>query len=136
MLQHMLRQPVRLRTLTVNIHLRAMHRRIHIGIAVNAHKVVRPPAVGGIHPHGKTAGIVRPQNYIRRFPAQPHLKAGVRQQKPRQHRADFIVHILLPQPMALSSGIVPHRVMPLVNKNSDCHKDYHLSQFIVCWPQR
>ena len=50
--QHMLGQPVGLGVLLVNIDLAAVDCRIDIGIAVDADKVVRRPAVGQVHARG------------------------------------------------------------------------------------
>ncbi len=67
--QHMLRQPVGLSILPVHIDLCAVNIRIDIGVAVDAHKIVRRPAVGSAHSGGQAGGIIGTENFIRRIAA-------------------------------------------------------------------
>ena len=97
--------------------------RIFVRVAVNADEVVGRPVVGRLHARGETGRVARAEDLAGRGAAEPHLKPGVGGQQLGKIQPDGVGDVLLDQAVPLRAGVGAARIVPLINKNSDCHKN-------------
>ena len=129
----MLPQPVGLRVLLINVDLGAVDGGVDVGIAVDADKVIRRPAVGHVHARGKAGRVARAEDLGRAVAAQPHGKAWVGAQQVGKIHADLIVDVLLAQAVSLRAGVRAGRVVSRIDENTDGQK---ITSSVHCIPAR
>jgi len=121
-----LRKPIRLGVLLINVYLCPINGRVYVGIAMNADKIIGRPAVCHVYACGKAGGIVGTKDFVRGVPAQAYFKTRVATEDIRKVYTHDIVYILLAEAVSLCSSVWTSRVVPLVNEYLDGQKNHLL----------
>lgn len=127
-LQHMLRQPIGLRVLLVNVNLGAVDRGIDVRIAMDADKIIGGPAVSHHDTRGKAGGVARAEDLGWSIAADAHGKARVGAQQVGQILTDRVIDILLAQTISFRAGVWAGRVVACIDENADWQKITSLFQ--------
>ena len=78
---------------------------------------------GCLHARGETGRVARAEDLAGRIAAETHLKPGVGAQQLGKIQPDGVGDVLLDETVPLRAGVGAARIVPLVNENSDCHKN-------------